>query len=183
MSNPKPKKEFRGLTVFELSLILLVIGSVFYWAFANKRSLQNNIDDANRKARVIAAKESLKGYILQNDSFPSTEDFLDDKKRSDIFASLINDEGEDALKDPKDKDTLLDYIAEPEGCAPGTDNLCTRASIGLVLSNGDDFVRFAIKPGTELEQLQTLNEEQQQSDQPASEEEQQLLKELESLSE
>lgn len=183
MPSAKPKKEFRGLTVFELSLILLVIGSVFYWAFANKRSLQNNIDDANRKTRVIAAKESLKSYILQNDSFPSTETFLDQKSRSEIFSELLSEEGQDFLTDPKSKDTLMDYVAEPEGCAPATENLCTRASLSLTLSGGDDFVRFAIKPGTELEQLQTLNQQNEQSDQPSSAEEQELLKELESLSE
>ncbi len=182
MPNSKPKKDFRGLTIFELSLIILVIGSVFYWAFANKRNLQNNIQDEIRKARVVAAKEYLRSYILQNNSFPTTESFLDEKTRADIFSDLISDEGQDALKDPKDKDQLIDYSAEPLDCAPDTDNPCTRASLSLILSNGDEFIRFAIKPGTELEQLQTLNQEEQDG-QTLNQEEQQLLKELESLGE
>ncbi len=177
----KTKQDFRGLTIFELSIILLIIGSVFYWAFTTKRSLQNNLDDALRKARVVAAKEHLKSYIIENDSFPSTEAFQDEEQRKEIFSSLLSEEGEDALKDPKEKDVAVDYIAEPVGCAPDTDNPCTRVSLSLTLNNGDDFSRFVIKPGSELEQLQTLNESEGQTEEDSSAEEQQLMQELEQL--
>lgn len=175
-------KEFRGLTIFELSLILLVVGSVFYWAFATKKTLQNNLDDALRKSRVIAAKEHLRAYILENDSFPSTETYQDDEARKSIFEALIIDEGEDALDDPKIKDLKIDYLAEPAGCAENTENPCTRVALSLTLSNGQDFYRFAIKPGTESEQLKEL-QESDDTEELDGINEQDLLEELNKLQE
>ncbi len=155
----KKTKDFRGLTIFELITILAVIGVVILWALSFKGGLQNKADDAVRRGRVSAFKEHLNSYIQENDSYPSTEDFLNDDKRKLLFSKFLSEEGEDALNDPRDKSKLIDYIADPEGCAPGTEVLCNKASVGLTLSGGEEFTKFSIKPGSELEILQEQSSE------------------------
>jgi len=171
MPSTKTTKDFRGLTIFELVTILTIIGLVVLWALSFKGGLQNKADDAVRRGRVSTLKENLNAYILQSDSFPSTEDFLDDEKRKDIFSRLLSEEGEDALHDPRDKDRLIDYIAEPEGCAPETEVPCTRVSVSFTLSGGEEFIRFSIKPGTELEALEELDGEESTIPESLTEEE------------
>lgn len=159
MSTAKKTKDFRGLTIFELVTILAIIGGVILWSLSFRGGLKNQTTDAVRRGRVSTFTQHLNAYILQNKSYPSTEDFLNDDKRKDTFGQFLTDESKDALNDPKDKAKLLDYIAEPEGCAPDTDNPCTRVSVGLTLSGGEDFVKFSIKPGTEADALQSTTED------------------------
>jgi Tfp pilus assembly protein PilE len=159
MSTAKKAKDFRGLTIFELITILAIIGVVVLWALSFRGGLQNKTQDAIRRGRVSTFAQHLNVYITKNDSFPSTEDFLNNEKREDDFAEFLTEEGKDALNDPQDKNKVIDYIAEPEGCARDTETLCTRVSVGFSLSGGEDFVKFSIKPGTEAEAIQSTSED------------------------
>lgn len=161
---PKPTKEFRGLTIFELLAILAVIGTVIFWAVSSRSGLENKAFDATRKARITTVKEHLKSYILINGSFPSMEQFEDQEQRKEIFSELITDEGEDIFKDPKDSNITMDYVTDPLECAPETENPCRKASLTFILSDGQEFIRFAIEPGSQLDLLEeSLSEEDQTS--------------------
>jgi hypothetical protein len=153
------KKEFRGLTIFELTIILSVIGVAFFWALSLKSSLQNKVYDAERKGRLIALKENLQTYFLQNNTFPSEEQFNDENTRKDILDRYIASNGEDYLKDPKDNSKLILYLPEPEGCKAEEASICNKVSISLDLSNGEEFIQFVVAPGKELELLKETIEE------------------------
>lgn len=159
----KQTKDFRGLTIFELLTILAVVGVAILWALSSRSSLENKAYDATRKARVSIVKEHLKYYILENSSFPSMEEFNDQEKRSSIFSGLITDEGEEVFQDPKDSKLIMDYITDPEDCAPETDILCEKAALSFKLSDGQEFIKFAVKPGSEAEYLQEIIDEEQTS--------------------
>jgi type II secretory pathway pseudopilin PulG len=156
LSNTKEArpKDFRGLTIFELTIILSIIGATLFWALSLRSNLQNKVYDAERKGRVAALKEAMHGYFLENNTFPSEESFNDDKTRTGLFNAYSLDNGEDYFKDPKDKSKLINYIPQPEGCTGETGNICNKASISLDLSSGEEFTQFAIEPGKELEFLQ-----------------------------
>ena len=145
--------DFRGLTIFEILAILsIILGSIF-WALSFKGNLENKNLDTERKARVSTFKEQLKTYVIENGSFPSDEQFEDEQIRKALFVSFLVDQGQDALNDPKDSDKLMSYSAEPEGCLPDTEKPCTKVSVGFKLSNGDLFIKFAVKPGFEQQYL------------------------------
>lgn len=145
--------EFRGLTIFEILVILSIILGSILWAFSFKGNLENKNLDTERKARVSTFKEQLKTYVVENGSFPSDEQFKDKELREALFVSFLIDQGQDALNDPKDSDKLISYSAEPEGCQPDTEKPCTKVSVGLKLSNGEQFIKFAVKPGFEQQYL------------------------------
>lgn len=153
MSKTDQNSEFRGLTIFELLAICAVILGAFLWALSARSNLTNQKLDIERKARVSTLKENLKTYVVANNSFPSDEQFQDEKSRGEIFKTFLIDQGSDALNDPKETSKLISYSAEPEGCAPGTDTICTKVSVGLKLSTGDLFIKFAVKPGEEIKYL------------------------------
>lgn len=152
-------KEFRGLTVFELLAILAVIGGSIIWALSFRSGLQSKAQDEVRRARVSTLKEHLRYYVSENGSFPSNEQFDNEDTRKKLFSNFLLDQGEDALQDPKDSKQVINYFSEPEGCAPDTGIPCTKVSVSLTLSNGEDFVKFAIMPGKELEYLQKATDE------------------------
>jgi hypothetical protein len=158
-SSKNQKKEFRGLTIFELAIIIAVILSSVLWALSFRSGLRNETFDAQRKGRVSTVSEYLKVYFLQKGSFPGVDDFEDEETRKIIFRTLLAEEGDDFLNDPKDKNILISYSSEPFGCSPETELICNRASAGLFLSNREEFVRFAFEPGKEAEILQELNVE------------------------
>ncbi len=146
-------KDFRGLTIFELLIILLAIGAAIFWGISTKKDLRNQLNDSIRRGRVSALKENLRGYVLQNGSFPSEESYYDEEQRKLIFSSYFLDEGEDALQDPTDSSVLIDYAPTPEGCAPDTEMPCEKVSLGMYLTDGEDFTRFVVTPGKEAELL------------------------------
>lgn len=154
--------DFRGLTIFEILVILSIILGSILWAFSFKGNLEKKNMDTERKARVSIFKEQLKTYVIENGSFPSDEQFKDEELRKTLFGPFLLDQGQNALNDPKDSDKLMFYLAEPEGCQPDTEKLCTRVSVGLKLSNGEQFIKSATKPGFEQQYLQESqnNEEQ-----------------------
>lgn len=145
--------DFRGLTVFELAMILAVIGSVVLWAFSARAKIRNETFDEIRKARVVALKENLKSYLTANNTFPSQFQFDDDESRTEILSDYISDEGEDVFFDPKFKDNFIFYYPEPEGCLATSDSPCEKISLSFRLSDGEDFFRFALKPGTEFKYI------------------------------
>jgi hypothetical protein len=152
-AKPVKTKDFRGLTIFELLIILIAIGAAIFWGVSTKKDLRNQLNDSIRKGRVSAFNESLRSYVLENGSFPSEEQYYDEAKRKEIFSRFLLDEGENALQDPTDNSILIDYAPSPEGCAPDTEILCESVSLGMYLTNGEDFTRFAVKPGKEAELL------------------------------
>jgi competence protein ComGC len=145
---------FRGLTIFELMVILFVISFSLFWGFSAKSKAQKDVNDQLRKSRVSLLKEHFSVYTLENDSLPSQESYDNEETRGLITASLLADEGQDAISDPQDKEKVVTYLAEPEGCAPKTDNPCTKGTFSLTLADGEEFYRFAIKPGSEDKYLQ-----------------------------
>lgn len=166
---------FRGLTIFELLLICLVIGGVFLWGFGNRSKLSNQNYDSVRKGRVSAIKENLRYYYLKNNTFPSEAQFQDTEEREAIFSTFIVDEGKEVFFDPQKTDQLATYIAEPEGCTATEEDPCTKVSISFTLSNGDEFYKFAFEPGKEVEYFDQLQE-----DSTDSEGQEQMLQELQS---
>jgi hypothetical protein len=169
------KADFRGLTVFELGVILAIILGSVLWALSFKSGLEQRTYDAIRKGRVSTISENLKVYFLQNGSLPSEDEFNDQQKREEIFKRLLIDEGSDFLNDPENQDQLVTYAPEPAGCAPETEVICDSAAISLMLSNKKEFVRFALEPGKEAELLKEINNQESEE---LSEEE--ILKQLES---
>lgn len=156
-------KDFRGLTIFEILTILTIVGGAIFWALSSKTGMQNKVYDEQRRARVTTLKENLMTLVNKNGSFPSDEEFQNDDIRKNLFSSYLADYGQDYLGDPKDSQTLITYIAEPEGCLPNTDNPCTKVTVALKLSTGEQFIKFGVKPGSELEYLNQATEEEEQN--------------------
>lgn len=154
MSKTEQKDDFRGLTIFELLIILAVVLGSFLWAFSARNNLRNQRIDTERKGRVSTLKEHLRSYVIQNGSFPSDSQFQDKDTRDSIFSTFVADQGKEALYDPKKTSQLISYSAEPEGCTATTEDPCTKVSVALELSNGDEYIKFAVKPGEELKYLQ-----------------------------
>lgn len=151
--NKASSKDFRGLTIFELLAILAVISISIAWALSFKGKLENKAFDEIRKSRVSTLKENLKTIYLQTGSFPSSEQFDDEATRKKLFPAFLADQGKDSMNDPKDKGLLISYISDPEGCTGNLENPCTKVALSLILSNGEEFVKFAFEPGKELEYL------------------------------
>lgn len=155
--------EPRGLTIFELLSIGSVILAILFWALGSRSNMQKKLYDEQRRARVSVLKENLSKIVQRDGSFPSDEQFENAATREKLFSDILADYGRDFLNDPKDKSLLISYSAEPEGCAPGSATLCTKVTVGLTLSNGDDFFKFSVKPGYEVEYLKQAAKELQQS--------------------
>lgn len=156
------KPEPRGLTIFELLSIGLVILATVLWALSSRSNLQKKIYDEQRRARVSVLKEDLSKLVQKDGSFPSNEQFENTESREKLFSDILADYGKDFLNDPKDKSILIGYSAEPEGCAPSSDTPCTKVTVGLTLSSGEEFFKFSVKPGYELEYLKQAAKELQQ---------------------
>ncbi|HRV75845.1 MAG: hypothetical protein H6799_02460 [Candidatus Nomurabacteria bacterium] len=154
---------FRGLTVFELLLIVSVVLCSILWALSTRASMQNKVYDEQRIARVTALKENLMILVDRNGTFPNDEQFQNEEKRKELFNQYLSENGQDFLSDPKDKQKLISYIAEPEECAATFEDPCTKVTIALELSNGDQFIKFGIQPGREGEYLKQASEELKQN--------------------
>lgn len=144
------REDFRGLTVFELIMIMAVIGGVILWAFSTRSAIRNEVYDETRKGRVTALKENLKLYMALNGTFPSQQQFDEEDSRLTLLAGYISDEGQNAFFDPQKKEELMLYYPEPEGCAATAEDPCELVSLSLQLSTGEEYFKFAVKPGTEL---------------------------------
>lgn len=157
-------RDFRGLTIFELLLIgVVVLGSIL-WALSVRAGMNSKVYDEQKKARVSTLKENLMSVVEKDGSFPSQDQFQNEDKRKLLFSTFLGDYGSDSLTDPTDKERLITYVAEPEGCAPDTDNPCTKFTVALQLSSGEWFTKFGIKPGKELEYLQETTQDQTTND-------------------
>lgn len=146
--------DFRGLTIFELLVIaVIILGSVF-WALSARSGMRNKTYDEVRRGRVSTLKENLRSYYLENNTYPTSEQFEDEKTRKKIFAFLLADQGKDFLNDPKDNNILISYVTEPEGCAGNEASPCQKVALSLKLSNGEEFIKFALEPGKELDAIE-----------------------------
>lgn len=157
--NTPDKKDFRGLTIFELLIISTAILGSILWAVSVRANMQNKVLDEQRRARVTTLKENLMSFVQQNGSFPAEDEFNNEEKRKQLFATYLGDYGQNFINDPKDKSILVSYVAEPEGCSGDSENPCTKITIALKLSNGDQFIKFGVKPGKELEYLNQVNQQ------------------------
>jgi len=150
---PQPR-DFRGLTIFELLIIAVIIFGSVFWAFSARSDMRNKAYDEARKGRVSTLKENLRTFYSENGSFPSSEQFENDDSRKKIFALLLADQGEDFLHDPQDKTMLIDYVTDPEDCDGTETKPCQKVALSLKLSNGEEFTKFALEPGKELEAIE-----------------------------
>ncbi len=150
---------FRGLTIFELSLILIIVGGSLFWGLTQKAQTRSKLYDQERKLKVGLLAENLKVYVRENESFPATDKFNDKSRRDIAFSQFLSENGAGVMQDPADANKLISYTAEPENCAETTDNPCTKATLSLRLSDGTEYYRFAIKPGTESQYLEEVNSE------------------------
>jgi hypothetical protein len=145
---------FRGITVAEL-LFLLFIGLCFFLIYNQQRNqLKRESFDIQRTMSADLIQERLKRYILENDSFPTEEEFKSEEWRETNFNYSSSDENSyNIFKDPEDGSDII-YVPSPEGCG-NSDLICFQATFGFVLSNQTSYLRVALKPGYES---QALNE-------------------------
>lgn len=147
------QKDFRGLTIFELTIILGIILISILWSLNLRSDSKDKVYDAERKGRVTALRENFLAFYAKNNTFPSQATFNDQKQREAILEAYLIENGQDYIKDPKDS-KLIEYLTDPEDCQGTVEDPCEKISLSLVLSNGEDFYKFIVPPGKEAELLQ-----------------------------